>query len=150
MAPSHDEGSVSGLQGEETARLDGSPTILIVDDEELLRDVTTIMIEENGGNVLVAIDGQHGVEVFNENKDKIDVVFMDFSMPRMNGYEAFLKVREIKPDVGVIMVSGLIVTPEVDELRKRKEIEFLSKPFHEVELMRLINQLLRKRRTEAA
>jgi CheY-like chemotaxis protein len=146
MAQSHDEGSTGGPQGEEAPRLEGHPTILIVDDEELLRDVTTIMIEENGGKVLVAVDGQHGVEVFAENKDKVDVVFMDFSMPRMNGYEAFLKVREIRPDIGVIMVSGLIVTPEVDELRKHKEIEFLSKPFHEVELMRLINQLLKARK----
>lgn len=129
-----------------TTHLVGNPTILIVDDEQLLRDITTIMIEENGGSVLLAEDGQHGVEVFEANKEKVDCVFLDFSMPRMNGYEAFLKIKEMKPTIGVIMVSGLTVTHEVDELRKRREIEFLSKPFREVDLIKLINQLVEKQR----
>lgn len=142
-------GARAGGSGDKV-RLESDTRVLIVDDEQLLRDITTIMIEENGGKVLLAEDGQQGVEVFAANKDDIDVVFMDFSMPRMNGYEALLKMREIRPDIGIIMVSGLTVTPEVDELRKRKEIEFLSKPFRELDLIRLINVLCKKEKVPDA
>ena len=123
----------------------GNPTVLVVDDEELMREVVSIMIEENGGKVLAASDGQEAVEVFEKHVDEIDYVCMDFSMPRMNGYEAFVEMRRLKPDIGVVIVSGLSVTPEVDELRQSKAVEFLSKPFHESELMKVMLVLEERR-----
>lgn len=117
----------------------GSPTVLIVDDEELMREVTSIMIEDNGGQVVTAFDGQNAVDVFQEKGETIDVICLDFSMPRLNGYEAYLKIRELSSDVGFVMVSGLQVTPEVQALREKGDVLFLAKPFHEVELLEAIN-----------
>lgn len=119
-------------------------TVLIVDDEELMREVSEIMITDNGGKVFTAIDGQDAIEVFDRHRDEIDVVFIDFSMPRKNGYEAVVAIREMKPEVAVIMVSGLMVSKDVSELIKKGEILFLSKPFHEVELLESIQKLLGK------
>ncbi len=119
---------------------EGNPTILVVDDEELIREVASIMIEENGGKALTAVDGQDGVRVFEANKDVIDAVFMDFSMPNMNGYEAYQEIKKIKPSVKVIFVSGLKLTPEVEELVRKGETRFLSKPFHEIELIKAIRE----------
>ncbi|MBN8549535.1 MAG: response regulator [Deltaproteobacteria bacterium] len=126
-------------------KLEGTPTVLIVDDEELMREVTSIMIEENGGKVLTAVDGLDAVEVFAEHKGKIDLIFMDVSMPRMNGYEAFLEIEKIDPNVLVLIVSGLKMTPEVEALQRAGKVDFLSKPFHEIELIKALQKLQAKK-----
>jgi CheY-like chemotaxis protein len=117
-------------------------TVLVVDDEELLRDVVAMMIEDNGADVLCAQDGNEGVKTFKENVDKVKCVVMDFSMPGMNGYEALCAMREVNKDIPIILVSGLESIPEVSELRKKNEIGFLSKPFQEDELIRTINKYI--------
>jgi len=134
-------------QGEKEVRtgLIGNPTILIVDDEEMMREVTVIMIEDNGGRALTAEDGHHAVQVFREHRDEIDCVFMDFSMPNMNGYEAYCEIEKIKSGVDFMMVSGLTVTPEVAELQRMGKITFLNKPFQEAQLISTINRLRNNR-----
>ncbi|MDC0358465.1 response regulator [Oligoflexia bacterium] len=119
--------------------LEGNPKILIVDDEELMREVTSIMIEDRGGEVFTACDGMEAVEVFGKHKDEISCICMDFSMPRMNGYEAYQEIVKIKPAVHFIMISGLSITPEVEDLRKQGAITFLAKPFNETTLIKTIN-----------
>lgn len=121
-----------------------SPTILIVDDEELMRDVTSIMLEEHGAKVMVAVDGQEAIDIVSERGDEIDMVFMDFSMPRKNGYEAYLEIKAIKPHIGVLMVSGLKVTPEIKKLEESGEVCFLSKPFHEEDLISAFKTIQKK------
>jgi CheY-like chemotaxis protein len=128
-----------------TIKFEGTPTILIVDDEELMREVTSIMIEENGGKVLTATDGLDAVEVFAENKDKIDGIFLDISVPRMNGYEAFLELRKIEPNIAVLIVSGLQMTPEIEALQTSGQADYLSKPFHEVELIKALKRVMAKK-----
>lgn len=127
---------------EQDIKLVGSPTVLIVDDEELMREVTSIMIEDHGGKVFTANDGSEAVEVFSKNQAEIDCVCMDFSMPNMNGYEAYTEIVKIKPDAKIIMISGLAITSEVEELRQQKKITFLPKPFNELTLIKLINSLI--------
>lgn len=122
--------------------LNGQPTVLVVDDDELLRDVTTIMIEDHGGTVITARDGGHGVDVFRENANRISVVFLDYSMPVRNGYEALIEMRKIKPGIKAVIVSGLSITPEIATLRERGEVVFLSKPFRENDLINCLNSLL--------
>ncbi len=125
--------------------LDGNPTVLVVDDEELMREVSSIMIQENGGKVIAAVDGLDAVERYAENKDKIDFVFMDFSMPRMNGYEACMEIRKINPAAKIVIVSGLKMLPEIEKMFRAGEIEFLSKPFHEVELLKAFKRLAERK-----
>lgn len=132
-------------QGLVQMKLDGNPTILIVDDEELMREVTSIMVEENGGKVLTAIDGLDAVETFAENRDQIAAIFLDVSMPRMNGYEAYLEIRKIAPEIPILVVSGLKMTPEIQELQQKGEVNFLSKPFHEVELIKALRNTMARR-----
>lgn len=126
---------------EQDQRLKGSPCVLVVDDEELMREITKLIVEENGGSVLLASDGDEGVEIFKKNAGKIDYIFIDFSMPKLNGYEAILKMRSIKPDCKILMASGLKPIPEIIELVKNNQLVFLSKPFHEAELVTKLNAL---------
>jgi CheY-like chemotaxis protein len=122
--------------------LRSSPTVLVVDDEELMREVVAIMIEENGGTVIEAMNGLDAVEKFKDQANSVDCVFMDFSMPEMNGYEAYCEIRKVSGSVPFVMVSGLQVTPEIGKLKEQNEVAFLSKPFHEEELLAVLNERL--------
>ena len=119
--------------------LKGNPTILVVDDEELIREVASMMIEEEGGAVLLAKNGKEAVDVYREHQSKIKCVFMDFSMPEMNGYEAYLEIMQINPKVGIVMASGLKIISEVEKLKNGGKIQFLSKPFQQSDVIRAIN-----------
>jgi len=126
-------------------KIKGSPTVLVVDDEELMREVTSLIVEEHGCKAMLARDGQEAVELFSQHKNQISYVFLDFSMPRLNGYEAYLRIREMNPGVGVVFASGLKMTKEVEQLAMKREIVFISKPFHEVELIKALVKLQERR-----
>jgi len=119
-----------------------NPTVLVVDDEELMRQVVAIMVEENGGSVIEAVNGKDAIEKFSNLKDKIDCIFMDFSMPELNGFETYCEIKKLKADIPVIMMSGLAIIPEVQDLIQAGKIGFLSKPFHENELIDTLNNCL--------
>ncbi|RMD86341.1 MAG: response regulator [Candidatus Dadabacteria bacterium] len=122
--------------------LAGEPTVLVVDDEELMRDVLQIVVEENGGKVILAADGEEAVEIFSKRHGEIDCVFLDFSMPRMNGYDVYLKFQEINPSVGIIFSSGLKVPPEVEKLVSEGKVLFLKKPFPENDLIKAVSKVV--------
>ena len=107
----------------------GNKTILIIDDEPMIREMSSDMLSTLGYKVLVSNNGNDGIKLFQENPDNIDLVILDLLMPEMNGKACFTKLREIKNDVKVIISSG------VADLSKRKELEklgvtgYLEKPF---------------------
>jgi len=108
---------------------DGNKTILIIDDEPMIREMSSDMLSTIGYNVLVSENGADGIKLFEENSAKIDLVLLDLLMPEMNGIACFKKLKEIKDNVKVVISSGLA------DLTKRKELEemgivgYLEKPF---------------------
>src|SRR4029453_9734263 len=84
----------------------GKGTLLVVDDEDSVRNVARTMLERAGFKVLTANDGRQGVEVFREHATEIAAVILDLTMPCMNGDEAFRELRQIQPNVRVILASG--------------------------------------------
>ena len=108
---------------------DNNKTILIIDDEQMIREMSSDMLSTIGYNVLVSDNGNDGLKIFEDNSDKIDLVLLDLLMPEMNGITCFKKLTEIKSDVKVIISSGIA------DLTKRKELEelgvagYLEKPF---------------------
>ncbi len=119
-------------------------TILLVDDEELMLEVASIMVEDHGAAVITAVDGQEAVEVYQREAALISCVVMDFSMPRKNGYEAALEIKKMNAQVPIIIVSGLAVTPEINAMISRGELSYLGKPFHEQSLIAAILSALNK------
>ncbi len=103
-------------------------TILIVDDEEVVRTVLSKLIRSLGFEVLKASDGMQAVEVFGENKDKIKLVLMDMTMPRMSGVDAFTRMQEIDPEVRVIIISGHSAESTSSEMMKLGIRKVLQKP----------------------
>jgi PAS domain S-box-containing protein len=115
----------------------GSGTILLIDDEEMIIKVGEELLQELGYKVLVAKSGQGAIKLYKKNTDKIDLVIMDMIMPGMGGGETFDHLKEINPDIKVLLSSGYSINGQASEILKRGCDGFIQKPFN-------INQLSEK------
>ena len=117
-------------------------TLLVVDDERLLRETIAAVLEAQGFAVLTAADGIEAVEVFLRNRERIDAVVLDLSMPRLDGGGAFAEMRRIDPAVRVLLMSGFTE----DEAMRRFPLQglagFLQKPFASELLVNRLRALL--------
>lgn len=103
---------VTNLEFHEDEAVNGSinvpmeGTVLLVDDEEIVRSVLRKLVESLGFDVVTASDGIQAVDIYKELGNSIKLVLMDMTMPRMNGMDAFLEMKALNPDVKVIILSG--------------------------------------------
>jgi CheY-like chemotaxis protein len=109
----------------------GSGTILVVEDEEGVREVAERILQELGFRTIIAEDGRRALEIMEEVGDSVTAVLLDVSMPRMGGAETFRRLRALRPDLPILMMSGYteqVVAPQFSG--SRPEITgFLQKPF---------------------
>ena len=109
--------------------MEGSGTVLLVEDGEMVCGMATAMLKRLGFKVLEAKDGVEAVEVFRQHQDEICCVLCDLTMPRMNGWETLTALRNIAPDVPVILASGYdkarVMAGDHPELPQA----FLGKPY---------------------
>jgi two-component system cell cycle sensor histidine kinase/response regulator CckA len=120
----------------------GNETILLVEDDPIVRGVTQSLLKEFGYTVIVAADGADAITLFAENKDKIRLALLDMIMPRMNGKEAYEFMKKMAPDIKTIFMSGYAE----DILKTRSIIEdglqYISKPVSPVELLTMVRKVL--------
>ncbi|OGV44542.1 MAG: hypothetical protein A2X46_03055 [Lentisphaerae bacterium GWF2_57_35] len=107
----------------------GSGTILVVDDEDGVRMVLRMMLERFGFTVLTAADGLDAINVYSEDPDGISAVILDLSMPHMSGQEVFRSLREINPDVRVILSSGYTAEHARSQFLDLLPDGFVQKPY---------------------
>ena len=124
--------------------IDSIETILWVDDEEIALEVWSLMLQKLGYNVLQARYGYEALEIFEKNKDRISLVILDMRMPGMDGCEVYDRLKEIKPEIKVIIFSGCIDQYSIDELSKRNFYDYVEKPFKLQELSEKIEEVLGK------
>lgn len=122
--------------------IEGTGTILLVDDEELVLDVGVQLLKALGYTVLEAKGGREAVEIYRENKDRIDMVLLDMVMPGMGGGETYDRVKEINPNVKVLLSSGYSIDGQAEEILKRGCSGFIQKPFNMKELSRSVREIL--------
>jgi len=103
---SAEQSEVISAEAESSDEWRGSGTILIVDDEETIRETAAMMLEDMGFETLTAVDGQDGVRVYLEHQAVITGVLMDMTMPKMDGKSCFTELRRINKQVKVILSSG--------------------------------------------
>ncbi|MBN2307427.1 MAG: PAS domain S-box protein [Candidatus Hydrogenedentes bacterium] len=120
----------------------GSGTVLVADDEDMVRDVARRILERAGFQVLTAIDGRESVEVYRERSDEIALVLLDMTMPGIGGEEALREMRRVNPDVRVILSSGFSEQEAVTALKEYESIEFLQKPYQASALLEKARRLL--------
>jgi CheY-like chemotaxis protein len=104
------------------------PVILFADDDDLCLDVGVKILQKLGYSVLQARDGQEALEVFESNKDLVDLVILDMRMP-YNGGRAFDQLKQIKSDVKVLIASGFAEDQRIRDMYEQGCIGFIQKPF---------------------
>jgi PAS domain S-box-containing protein len=119
-----------------------SGTVLLVDDEEVILEVGQKLLEAMGYRALIARNGKEAVEVYKKNRDEIDIVLLDMLMPNMGGGEAYDRMKEINPDIKVLLSSGFSIDGEATEILKRGCDSFIQKPFNIDELSGKIREIL--------
>ena len=122
----------------------GSETILVVDDEDLVLDAAAQLIEALGYTVFRVKSGFEAVEIYEKNKDGIDLIILDVVMPEMGGGETYDRLTEIDADVRVLLSSGYSLDGEAGEIMKRGCAGFIQKPFKLEELSRKLREILDK------
>jgi CheY-like chemotaxis protein len=122
--------------------VEGSGTILLIDDEETVLEVAVKVLKKMGYTVLEAQSGKQGVDIFAKHKDNIDLVILDMIMPDMGGGEAFDRIKEIDPRVKVLLSSGYSIDGQAGEIMKRGCDGFIQKPFKANALSEKLKQLL--------
>jgi len=139
--PGQDEPSGTPTTGQGQKTTTGR-TILVVDDEQQVREYASRVLRTDGYQTLTARDGQEGAELFEEKAETIGCVLLDLVMPRMDGRECLDALRRIRPDLPVILLSGFAQ----DEIERRFEnlsvAAILPKPFHRAQLLDAIEQCL--------
>ena len=128
-----------GSQGRDSP---GGGKILVVDDEEGVRDVAKGMLEREGFSVITAEDGREAVRIFPSVSEEIDAVLLDLSMPHMDGAEVLREMRRLCPEVKVILCSGYMEGTVRDLCDGPGRVSFLRKPFDSETLARTLREVL--------
>ena len=118
----------------EAASFQGEGLALVIDDDHGVREAATRVLEHFGFRVLSAVNGRHGVEVFQQHEREIAVVLLDLTMPEMNGEETFREIRRIRAHVPVILSSGYNEIEATRRFTSKGLAGFLQKPFTPKEL----------------
>jgi CheY-like chemotaxis protein len=136
------DGSVVDAESTASQDLTGTGTILVVDDEEIIRRVAKAVLERYGYTVILAEDGRIGLEALIQSKPGISLVLLDMTMPVMSGEEAFRQIRMISPDVRVILSSGYNEVEAIRRFSNKGLAGFIQKPYTAVELARRVKSVL--------
>ncbi|MBA4311758.1 MAG: hypothetical protein C0417_03915 [Chlorobiaceae bacterium] len=123
----------------------GNETILIVEDEEMLALLLSSIISDQGYKVLVAKDGQEGVRIYQNNLGEIDLVLSDMGLPKLGGYEMFMKMKELDENVTAILASGYFDPNLKKELLAAGAKDFIQKPYVPELILRRIRDILDER-----
>ncbi|MEO8198594.1 MAG: ATP-binding protein [Thermoanaerobaculia bacterium] len=123
-------------------------TILLVEDEEMLRELGVEVLRAEGYRVLAAKDGLEAVEIFAANRDGIGLVVCDLGLPKLGGRDVFMKMKEIKPSVRAIVASGYLEPSVRSEILKAGVIDTIQKPYDLYELIGKIQAVIGKAQSE--
>jgi DNA-binding response OmpR family regulator len=117
-------------------------TVLVVDDESVVRQIVKVSLERAGYKVIVAESGESAIEIFRSARGRIGLILLDWKMPGMDGTEALRLFRQIAPDVRVVVSSGLSQTDTEYHFRGTSVSGYLQKPYRMSELTALVNAIL--------
>jgi PAS domain S-box-containing protein len=117
--------------------------VLVVDDEETLLQALSFLLTRNGFTVIKARDGVEAVEEFVRHADRISLVVIDLGLPRMSGWEAFLKIKEHSPAVNAVIMSGHLEANLKTEILRAGAKGYLQKPFAMNEALAEVNRFFK-------
>jgi PAS domain S-box-containing protein len=126
------------IEENESKLIKGEETILLVDDEEYVRDVSIRQLERLGYKAFTASDGIEAVDIYKKKKKKIDLVLLDMVMPNLAGRETFRELKNINPKIKVVLISGFSQNDKATEILKEGALAFIQKPFKLYDLSKVL------------
>jgi len=144
LIPAADNKAVHGALDDslEDSAWQGTETILVVDDEDMIWEILIENLQELGYTVILAEHGEDAVEIYRENPGFIDVVILDMVMPKMNGREAFHELKKIDENVKILLSSGYMAEGEAGDLLENGAKGFLRKPYKMIDLAKKMREIL--------
>jgi CheY-like chemotaxis protein len=122
----------------------GTETILLVDDEETIIEVGQDILKALGYRVIAVTNGRSGIETYLQKKDEISLVLLDMVMPEMGGAETFEQLKNINPNIKVLLSSGYSIDGLAKKLLEKGCNGFIQKPFGLKELSQKIRDIIDK------
>lgn len=122
----------------------GTETILIVDDEQFIRDTISDILRDNGYSVIEASNGVDALHLYAARKNEIDLVITDLGMPGISGEELFVKLQEINPEVKAIVSTGYLEHLTKSDMLELGVLEVIQKPFNIVHILAVVRAALDK------
>lgn len=117
-------------------------TILLVEDDETLRDMGTELLEELGFFAMTARHGREALETYRERGSEIDAIMLDLKMPVMGGVEAYHELRKIDPSIPIVFCSGYNIESVSDVIGNDEHAGFMHKPYNPEQLRRVLLELI--------
>ena len=115
-------------------------TVLVVEDEEMLRIAVCKMLRNKGYSVIEAGDGDAALEIFRANAAEIDVILLDMTLPGISGRKLFEELRRIRPDVRVILTTAYTKEMAANAVGTQQAWGFIRKPYHIADLVGLLRR----------
>jgi two-component system, cell cycle sensor histidine kinase and response regulator CckA len=119
-----------------------SRTILVVEDERLMRRLLERILCTNDTSVLLAADGQEAVDIYRDHKWQISVVLLDLGLPKLSGWEVFKNLKQQNPNVCVIVASGYLDPDLKSRMRHAGVQYFIEKPYKLDELLATLHGVI--------
>ena len=132
----------SGTRGAEPVPEGGRETILLVDDEELLREVGTEMLKRFGYTILLASDGEGALDLYREKGADISLVILDLIMPGMGGEKCLGEILKLNPRAKVVIASGYSINSRAKNALNAGARAFIKKPYEVNEMLRVVREVL--------
>jgi len=123
-------------------RAKGTETVLVVDDEDAIWDFVIEALQNLGYSVILAGNGEEAVEIYKNNPDQIDLVFLDMVMPKLGGHSTFYELKAIDPNVKILISSGYVSEEEIKDLFEMGAKGFIPKPHKIRDLADKIRKIL--------
>ena len=143
LFPVSEEALVEEATAESESDWQAEGAILVVDDEDTIREVAAMMLEDLGFSTLTAVDGMQAIELFRQHRNEIRAVLLDMTMPKMDGKACFRELRRIDPDVKVILSSGYSEEDATARFSGKKLAGFVQKPYSPEQLKAVVMQACR-------
>jgi len=138
------EASDPGKTAKQEAPVKGQGRILLVDDEEMVRNVAAEMLTTLGYKVFTCVNGAEALEYYQQHWQEIDLVILDMIMPKMNGYDTFKGLRDVNPEVLAILATGYSTDGLAQTILAEGCKTVISKPFEYAELSTVVADILQQ------
>jgi two-component system cell cycle sensor histidine kinase/response regulator CckA len=129
-------------QQESSQIVGGREAVLVVEDEEMLLESVTQVLEAKGYQVLTAADGTEGLEIYSRHRDDVAVVLMDMGLPKLGGWEVFQKMKAVNPRVKVVLASGYLDPYIKSEMLKAGAKDFIQKPYVPEQILTRVRRVI--------